>query len=118
MNKLKLCPFCGKEMHIVEIWDDEWSLTCGTQDCAGSRTIFDTEAEAIAAWNKRPDPWVSVDTPPEDGVKVLISDKNGEVEAATHDMKNGGFYLRDMWGMHYDEINCWMPLPEWPEVEE
>ena len=46
---LKACPFCGGEGR-VKAGDSAW-VQCAT--CHGGSGVFDTEAAAIAAWNKR-----------------------------------------------------------------
>ena len=49
MSELKPCPFCGKEVEIIE--EGDWVEVC-CEDCgiAMSRGSY---AELIEAWNKR-----------------------------------------------------------------
>ena len=56
MTELKKCPFCGGEAEIrITEWDNSskthYSVMC--QKCESETTLYKTEAEAIAAWNKR-----------------------------------------------------------------
>jgi len=57
MNELKLCPFCGGEAirnHKKEL--ETWIVECSNQCCPASYMIgwdYNTEIEAIAAWNRR-----------------------------------------------------------------
>lgn len=52
MNKtLKLCPFCNGEAFInIEGRDKHW-VEC--RECGSESDCYETEAEAIAAWNAR-----------------------------------------------------------------
>ena len=74
---LKLCPFCGKHNTLTltssqelaaqdskyddEVWEhsDSWAVMCdahrpgGPGGCGASGGFFATDAEAVAAWNKR-----------------------------------------------------------------
>lgn len=50
MTKLKSCPFCGSTDAYVEKDDCYW-VVC--DECAISTTQFDTEADAVKAWNDR-----------------------------------------------------------------
>lgn len=58
MTELKPCPFCGGEPEVIGWkWEDmtEHRVRCLTVNCpVNPRTpIYDTEAEAIDAWNTR-----------------------------------------------------------------
>ena len=58
-NKLKPCPFCGGEAHTAiedcyGYYGDDWLVFC--DECSlqfGFTKQFETEEEAIEAWNKR-----------------------------------------------------------------
>ena len=54
--KLKPCPFCG-EIPTVELIEAVWSICCENMDCPADAVCVyeDTEAEAIKAWNTRPE---------------------------------------------------------------
>ena len=43
------CPFCGGKAFR----DSTWAFCCGTLNCQASTMAFNTEAEAVAAWNRR-----------------------------------------------------------------
>ena len=52
--KLEKCPFCGGE---AIIWEGPgyYKIRCRSHyECAASVGPYDTEKEAIAAWNRRP----------------------------------------------------------------
>ena len=56
MTDLKPCPFCGGEADILEHQFEGFSPTYGVTclDCnCETYQFFDTEDEAIAAWNRR-----------------------------------------------------------------
>ena len=59
MNKLKLCPFCVGEAFVYKRYDsifrlDPTDFTVLCKECRGGvRHYFQTESEAIAAWNRR-----------------------------------------------------------------
>ena len=50
MNKLRECPFCGGEADTMEVVMGGWCVICS---CGCRLDSFDTEEEAINAWNKR-----------------------------------------------------------------
>ena len=55
MRKLKNCPFCGKKPKIVPTdWPHEnWGFAHYCCFMINRCKIYDTEAKAIKAWNKR-----------------------------------------------------------------
>jgi len=58
---LKPCPFCGSDA-TVEFYDDGgWCVACDESGCANMDNTYSTEAEAIAAWNRRAEPPSSSD---------------------------------------------------------
>ena len=51
---LKPCPFCGStgvDVTCEQPGGLEWWVRCS--ECGGATDIFDTEQEAVAAWNLR-----------------------------------------------------------------
>ena len=57
-SELKTCPFCGAQREYIHIHDTalvsrfiEYYARCW--QCAACGPLAETEAEAIAAWNKR-----------------------------------------------------------------
>jgi formate dehydrogenase maturation protein FdhE len=64
-EELKPCPFCGgkpTQMKFSDISDEDgvrfywWSIGCISRECYFNPIYedFDTEADAIKAWNHRP----------------------------------------------------------------
>lgn len=49
----RACPFCGGPAEVHQLRKDEWYVACGNSDCPVNpeTNTFDTEAEAIEAWN-------------------------------------------------------------------
>lgn len=50
---LKPCPFCGSEAKIVHFSQDACYVKCENYDCMAGQKVYDTKADAIAAWNNR-----------------------------------------------------------------
>ena len=58
MSDLKPCPFCGGEARLTYSTDNHRKpyVTCDTPRCPGCNTYqwhYNTESEAIEAWNHR-----------------------------------------------------------------
>lgn len=58
MSDLKPCPFCGgkAEMLTAESMNGGYLFGIMCNDCRSRGDVYDTEAEAIAAWNSRVKP--------------------------------------------------------------
>lgn len=55
MSELRSCPFCGGEAELEHLEIDGYLAHCSK--CDGMiEKWFDTKDEAIAAWNRRPEP--------------------------------------------------------------
>ena len=50
-TKLKPCPFCGGEASMYIAYDDGYYVCC--DECGCGLPVYNTEEEAIEAWNKR-----------------------------------------------------------------
>ena len=55
MSELEPCPFCGGEAETLTAESMHGGNLYGVMcaNCAGRSDVYDTEAEAIAAWNSR-----------------------------------------------------------------
>ena len=55
MSELLLCPFCGGEVEMLTAESMYGGYLFGIMcnDCRSRGDVYDTEAEAIAAWNSR-----------------------------------------------------------------
>ena len=62
-DKLKPCPFCGEDKfielvnidYIGDTYVNEYKVECHRHDClvCPETLLFDTEKEAVTAWNTR-----------------------------------------------------------------
>lgn len=50
---LEPCPFCGGQEHETAYSDAGWQIQCHAWTCRSATGIHQSEAEAIAAWNRR-----------------------------------------------------------------
>jgi len=54
MSDLLPCPFCGSPVHIAADDSNIWEVSCYDIECiAYELAWFNTEKDAIEAWNKR-----------------------------------------------------------------
>ncbi len=75
-NKLLPCPYCGatrgNALAIWKIKGEGWRVGCINEECKMAKVLtkpYPTEAEAIAAWNRR------FVCPDKNGNKVYAGDK-------------------------------------------
>ena len=119
MSELKPCPFCGGEAKISMKYVGYGSLGLGAHDwfgvycadCDTSTREHQTEAEAIAAWNRRASGWVNCsERLPERAVEVLAVDGKGVCVAVLDRSAEGRWFgvSRVISG----RISQWMPNPE------
>ena len=113
--EVKPCPFCGS--NEVTLWingDFVKCIECGAY------------APALAAWNRRPDDWVSVEERlPELGVVVLIAVAGergpllGEWTGTMHDGRPN-WRVVPSYSPYYlcNYATHWRPLPELPDLPD
>lgn len=95
MSDLKPCPFCGE---AAETWVDPSHskavfFGCRVEDCCGEMHWLPTEAEAIAAWDRRaPAPHEAVMAQMAEALRAMVDFHNGPTEAKRPDV----FVLRMM----------------------
>lgn len=56
MADLLPCPHCGGKEHEIGNGDAGYTITCHSFACRASTGAWATEAEAVAAWNRRSSP--------------------------------------------------------------
>ncbi len=106
------CPFCGAAP-VLQPWDE---VVCENDQCrVVAAAAGRTDAEAVAAWNRRDPGWVPVtDRLPEDGVDVLAVDCEGYTGIGSFRRQP---YSRWAWrstGLPAEDVTHWQPLPEPP----
>jgi len=53
MSELKPCPFCGGKAETTRCWTGHYQVWCTQCAAVQMGSFYDSEAEAIEAWNKR-----------------------------------------------------------------
>lgn len=147
-DRLRECPFCGGPGHVYKNGSGTWTAMCDDDnDCSFTPyTIEDTEAEAIAAWNRRPTAptnpgtthhaecwrdhhacavrkiegvgWIAVsERLPDRPCAVLIFHRIGEVAEAYY--MSGQFSIpRNPYSIRFENVTHWQPLPQPPDGEK
>jgi Lar family restriction alleviation protein len=109
MADLRSCPFCGQSDRLALqnlVDEDDFSVCCDR--CDVTQHAIHTEAAAIAAWNRRANPWVSVaERLPEEDVKVLVWRKN----EAMVGQRNGEYWVLTPGVWTCRDVTHWMPIP-------
>lgn len=139
---LRECPFCGGEAvdigkvapQLCPVMDVEgvWWVHC--YGCETKGPDGAGEAEAIAAWNRRADGWVSVEERLPEKNLLVLGWYAGRVEHHGSTWRREGFHFAVHWGEQgwnhrlIDEavkkldadflsVTHWQPLPAAPEVK-
>ena len=110
--ELKLCAHCGLEGNpwlLTEEGTGCFSVGCSV--CGVTTIYFATEAEAVAAWNRRADGWVSVEMRLPEGFGPL-----SEVLIATP-IDTGGFSTWMGWRDRDCYNGWWSDDPDWDSRE-
>ena len=104
-EEIKLCPFCGGEAELREYPLAEWwRVTCVDCDAQSGEFYYsenDIKENAIKAWNKRPDNWISIKErlPKVEQIVLWWNSDVGMVEFGSSYSFNG------------ENVTHWMPLP-------
>ena len=134
MDKLERCPFCGGEAKIENndrtLYDRKTLGVVGVEynnpecfwikcmDCDAFVGGFETEEEAIAAWNRRADGWVSVEKNIYESECICIGNQKEILIGYIYKDKysNTGYSAT-----HENEVlmhvTHWMQLPQPPKGE-
>lgn len=118
MNKLKPCPFCGKQEGTLKPLKPEGLSRVECNHCGN--LAGRSEQESINQWNKRQSPWISVeDRLPEECVMVLVSYGTLK-EIAYFEFEDGkpSWHDRNSFGQPWIQSpRFWMQIPQDPEVQ-
>ncbi len=109
------CPFCGNPGEILAAVGEWWGH-CHV--CSASSSLWNSQAEAIAAWNRRSAPgWIACsERMPEDGQQTLIAYGTGPGSPFVSEDQYQN--AKDRWGVFGDCPTHWMPLPTPPARSE
>ena len=105
MSELKPCPFCGGE--DIVLFELKASKDCWVEckKCWASSNVFklDAKAEAIAAWNTRPSPWIPI-TP------ETMPEESDETEYIVRMLDGTACYGRWYNGNSYADASFFVPM--------
>lgn len=121
---MKPCPFCGGEAELNSIEDGgDFYVYCRSLNglCATTGAGYGSPSEAIAAWNRRADGWVSV----EERLLIPTIRKPGSerrfIVAAPHVTVCYWEWDTGLWrftnGKLAERVTHWQPLPDPPKEE-
>jgi Lar family restriction alleviation protein len=126
MDELKTCPFCGGDATISEKMEhDDFTMMDGfivfCPSCGCATDCMCLEEEAIAAWNRRADGWVSVENgvPEKECIATCAIPENREYGeliigyvGKRDDSQTG--YIAETESEILHNVTHWMPLPQPP----
>lgn len=125
---LKPCPFCGVGVGALSRYHprdpNEWYVSCAAKDCVmqPETPTYRTEAEALAAWNRRASDaeierlraaidWRPIESAPKDGTAVLLYRSNARRTVKVDRWLAGWWYETKI----EHAPTHWLPLPEPPK---
>lgn len=114
--KLRECPFCGgAEISVRDKSRYDFCVRCA--NCNSQTEWLPTIADAVTAWNTRPDSWISVEERLPDTTTVLGCNIEGFVATVLY-MSNAKRWVITTNMSVIMDVTHWMPLPEPPKGDE
>lgn len=115
VGDLKPCPFCNGHTLMVPSFGhgvamDKYRIVCNNPNCQlePSSRPFNSEKEAIAAWNRRTSQplrrWTAADSTPPDGLYLNYADAFGQIITHWDGRWRGSIYKHGMGKIM--ELNC------------
>ena len=105
---LEPCPFCGGQEHETAYSDAGWQIQCHAWTCRSATGIHQSEAEAIAAWNRRA--YLAATKPPLAGegfVLVPVEPTEEMLQAGLRELQEN---LGDMSVIVRDPLFCYRAM--------
>ena len=117
MSDLMPCPFCASARVRTDYIRDGRQARClncfayGPAMFNAGKGGAETDARAIAAWNRRADQWMPIESAPRDGTHILLGRKGEPVCEGFYDDWSDG-----QWACAFTPTH-WRPLPAPPEAK-
>lgn len=118
MTELRACPMCGDTEPDYAGHGQRHSVKCALASCQTDGPWMLTKAAAAAAWNRRADDWMPIETAPRDGTRVVLWGASESVLAYWYGDSLGWQLVHTgAWAEDADvgiDPTHWRPLPEGP----
>lgn len=119
-EELKECPFCGGEAKFSHIFENPDKCMIGCRDCDCTiDSVFQNEAEATTAWNRRatpanPQTWIPVSERLPEHYKAVLVYRSSWVRPVMAYMREDNEFTNNK---EVFTPTHWMPLPEPPKED-
>lgn len=118
-KELKPCPCCGGKAELRHRpFDEDFFIKCEYQNwkCNTQTLYYETEEEAIEAWNRRPSPWHTGEPTEEGEYLVWVNFSNGEANSMIYTWRNKCWYLNyPSFEITNDIVIAWQKIEPYEE---